>query len=81
MIDYPQPAKDYCFIKYSDSFNGMDKVRLFDSFGCAVNTKTFSVIKYSPEILKITTNELNKGIYFIQIETGQSYLTEKLIIN
>ena len=81
LLVYPQPAKDFCYIKYSNALIETPSIQIFNSYGCVVNANEFSANNYPSNIIKLNTSELGKGIYFIQLKAGQSYFMEKLIIN
>lgn len=72
IIIYPNPTKDYFYIKNKGQNNKLKQVRIFD-----VNGRLVYIGKSNP---KIDVSNLKKGVYFINLELeNQTLLHYKLI--
>lgn len=79
VIVYPNPANKYINIQGNDVLKGEYIISIFDANGNKVqeNSKTFS-LNVAPSII---TENLNPGLYFIQIKNANGFfLTKKLLI-
>jgi hypothetical protein len=73
---YPNPAKESTTLTI-DNLNDNAKVFLNDVQGRVINT--YNVSK-KQNTLKINTNNLTSGVYYIRVITNNSAKTEKLIV-
>lgn len=75
----PNPASDYTSIKLTSNNNYNSTVSIFNSIGSLVSTKNVLVVKGENKIA-LNTSELNTGIYFVCVKSGEALTTKKLII-
>ncbi|MGM0620820.1 MAG: T9SS type A sorting domain-containing protein, partial [Bacteroidota bacterium] len=69
---YPNPATDYITIS-SDEMNG--KLQIIDISG-----KILKVINVTQPAQRVELSGIQPGIYFISLESGNTKVTEKLIV-
>lgn len=67
---FPNPAKGQFTINLSEGLQ-LKKVHIFSQLGQLMQVATSSIIK---------TNNLPKGVYFIQILTNKGKATKKLVV-
>jgi|AntAceMinimDraft_17_1070374.scaffolds.fasta_scaffold00594_15 hypothetical protein len=75
---YPNPAQNYLFVKSTNSNNKEVKIFIYNILGNLVLKKTLLGIFNNP--YKIDLSYLNKGVYFIKVQTNSFFLVNKLII-
>jgi hypothetical protein len=73
---YPNPAKESTTLTI-DNLNNNAQVFLNDVQGRVINTYNVSKEQHT---LKINTNNLTSGVYYIRVITNNSAKTEKLIV-
>lgn len=76
---YPNPAKDNVSIVLNATQKSEGNINLFDMKGAlikSVNTKLVTGIN----AVELSLTDLPKGMYFVQINSNESTLTKKLII-
>jgi hypothetical protein len=69
---YPNPANEFIFI---DGVNPMSKIEMYDAIGKLIITE-----KAISNSIKLNTNNLDEGVYFIRITSNESVLNKKVII-
>ena len=67
---FPNPAQDQFTINLSEGLQ-LKKVHIFNQLGQLLHVATSSTIK---------TNNLPKGVYFVQIITNNGKATKKLLV-
>jgi len=76
---YPNPAKEYIYFRYNDTYTGEVSVKIFDTHGRAV--KSLRVFKSNTILEKqISVTNLNPGVYIFEISFLNSRITNSLII-
>lgn len=74
---YPNPAKDILYIKTNTTLTGSTSIKIIDIQGKQIITKTIdSSVKNS----QLNISSLQKGIYFVKLESQNKVETKKLII-
>jgi len=71
---YPNPAKDYVYIKFNDS--SKKTIQLFDVTGKVVIEQIIS----NDTFLQLNTTAFENGIYFLNITSNNNSITQKIII-
>ena len=77
---YPNPASDHANIHLSLTKETNVDLRVFNMNGEEVLTLARSVFKRGDYNIEINTNDLNKGIYHIVLQTDEGVLDRKMII-
>ena len=72
---YPNPAKGFINISFKNEFSNIAKMHLYDCLGKLCISEILDTQNKT-----INTQNLKKGIYFLQIETQDSFETHKIII-
>lgn len=73
---FPNPAKDYVIIRFSDSHQGKINTRIIDLQGKMVFEKSYAPLKE----ISISTQNLIAGEYLVMIETNDQRSSKKIII-
>lgn len=68
---YPNPSSDYIYLT---SFESIKDVKILDMFGSEQNDVT-----YDANLKRVDITKLQKGVYFVVIETDESTFTRKFI--
>ncbi|HPK06082.1 MAG TPA: T9SS type A sorting domain-containing protein, partial [Bacteroidales bacterium] len=76
---YPNPAIQNVFIEYNITKSGQVKVNISDLSGRSVLQKDFRIINDN-NVLQLDISNLNKGVYLISLDNGESVISNKLII-
>jgi hypothetical protein len=75
---YPNPAKEYVTIQFSEMINMHSVIKFYNSFGQMIKIAQTDEIKNKT----INTSDLSKGIYYITIENNSQIVSSsKLVIN
>ncbi|MEP3838819.1 MAG: T9SS type A sorting domain-containing protein [Algibacter sp.] len=74
---YPNPTKGDLFISYDGAIS-LDKVVVYDISGRLISQNTMS---NSTGLKTISLKSASKGMYFVDMHSGNAVLTKKLIIN
>jgi hypothetical protein len=73
---FPNPAKDQVFIRIKDRMPGQfAEVSIADLNGRIVKSSILN-----PNDQRLTTNDLQPGVYFVKVAEGEKVFTKKLII-
>lgn len=75
---YPNPAKDYFYLK-SKNYYGKAQCILYNSTGQLVLQK--EIVLEENTLVKISTQEQPKGVYYLQITSSEGRFSAKLVIN
>jgi hypothetical protein len=75
---YPNPATNELKINIDSKFKGKLQIRLTDVLGREVKNQTHEKV-FTQEEIKVDLSELNKGIYFIEIEDGKGKQVRKIV--
>jgi hypothetical protein len=75
---YPNPANNFINIKGNFEINA--DISIIDVQGRAVYNKNYTGLQIESEI-KINTNNLKKGVYFVRIKSSNALVTKKIIVN
>ena len=75
---YPSPAKNELFFS-NNSLNGKTTIQIRDVLGFLV--KSVEVQSYKNEIIKLDVSDLKSNIYFVSVQSGGKYFTEKILIH
>jgi hypothetical protein len=73
---YPNPAVNETFVTIENA--GMNTVSLYDMQGRLVNT--MSVDAMSSEQVRLSTEMLNSGVYFVTVSNESTVRTAKLVV-
>lgn len=73
---YPNPANETIHLVYSGSQEGVAVIRLIDVTGKAVYTTTMTQMTSAD----VSVRQLENGTYWMQVETTQGMLTQKLMV-
>ncbi|MDD2889708.1 MAG: C25 family cysteine peptidase [bacterium] len=77
---YPNPVVRSTIISYQIPFNNKVSVELYDLSGRQVKTLVNGEQKAGTYNIKLDTEKLSNGIYFVRLKTGNSKVTGKLIL-
>lgn len=75
---YPNPADDQLSVRFDGSVAGETELNIFDLTGKSVHRRLIRAFENSTEVIDI--RELQAGIYFVSIISGDVKITQKLII-
>ena len=73
---YPNPAVSETFVTISDA--GMNEISVYDMQGRLVNK--MSVVATEGEQVRVSTETLNAGVYFINVNSESATRTAKLVV-
>ncbi|MBS1637768.1 MAG: T9SS type A sorting domain-containing protein [Bacteroidetes bacterium] len=76
---YPNPAADRFKLVIHATSDANAQYSIYDLNGRLMHSETI-VLKSGENILEKETSDLNSGIYFIQVKTGEHTTTKKLIV-
>jgi hypothetical protein len=79
VVIYPNPAKLYCKIKFSNVPNGIYNIQLYNRFGSQLLSQ-FVNTEIQPEY-RISTAELPNGIYFLKVISDDFDVSRRIIVN
>lgn len=75
---WPNPANRFIKVKLLSNHTGKLEVKLFNSFGEVVLDSDVGMV--AQQSFRISTHDLNPGIYLLSIRTELQIVTEKIII-
>jgi len=81
LIIAPNPVKEYLNISFSVAYESETRFQLFNIYGQIVYAKTLGVKQSGEHKIKTNVNFLKKGIYLLQLQTGDYATTQKILIN
>ena len=73
---YPNPAVSETFVTISDA--GMNEISVYDMQGRMVSTVTVAAME--GEQVRVSTEMLNSGVYFISVNSESTVRTAKLVV-
>ena len=73
---YPNPAVSETFVTIANA--GMNEVSVYDMQGRMVGTMNVEAV--AGEQVRISTAELNAGVYFINVKSENAVSTAKLVV-
>jgi len=73
----PNPVDEFIQLSLGDCFDKDFTIKLFDVSGILILEKNIS--HQNQSLLTINTHPLHTGIYFLKIETENSFFTKKII--
>ncbi len=73
---YPNPAKSTIHIRMNNSGNGKSEIAILDLQGRIIKSFTDSENLITQDI-----SDLNSGIYFIQVRSGEQVIQQKLVVS
>lgn len=76
---FPNPASDNVYLKVNSTKNADAKVMIYNSLGSAISEKNITLSEGKNKI-DFNTESLSAGIYFVNIRTGKTTVTRKLVI-
>jgi Secretion system C-terminal sorting domain/Subtilase family len=76
---YPNPGKNLFTIRYNIAGEGLVAIRLSDVNGISLRQWHFSNIQSGEQSQQIELSDLPSGVYFCQLQSGQSLITKKLL--
>ena len=74
ILIYPNPASTYVNISLGSVVNA--NIKIFNTIGQVILNQNYDAVN----TIEINTSEFNTGIYFVEINTGNKIITEKIII-
>ena len=77
---YPNPATSNMSISFELTENSQVEVNIYDVVGAKVRSLDNSSFNQGFHTITTDVSDLKKGMYFIQINTGKSQLTEKVFV-
>src|SRR6185436_3336191 len=77
---YPNPAQDVLNIKFISSKDGAVQLRIIDMIGKTVLSSTRNSVNGS-NLYQLNLSDLNKGIYFIEVNNGIENRIQKIILS
>ncbi len=77
---HPNPASSHSFIKIKSTVTQQGDMRIYNSLGAVVSASKINLVS-GENGLKIPLEDLNTGIYFVEISNGNNSITKKLIVN
>jgi len=76
---YPNPVNDYLFIDYDVLFVKEAKLKIYNSIGSVIFSKT---LEEKQDKLKVPVSEYQNGLYFCSLQIdGKLLNTKKILIN
>jgi hypothetical protein len=76
----PNPAKKACQVMYYIERNSRVKISLIDPYGSTVMRSIEENACPGLHKIVLNTSHLAQGVYFLKVDTGEGYNTEKIII-
>jgi hypothetical protein len=70
---FPNPARDFIEINFINNYS--DEIHLYNQMGKLVMSQ-----KGQGKVNRISTSGLEKGLYFIKIQIGDKFYTQKIMI-
>jgi len=80
VVLYPNPTKDEVFILMDNVDNNSCTVEIYDNTARLIKSESAQLVPHANNILKINTNNIESGIYYINIKTKHTTITRKLIV-
>lgn len=77
---YPNPAKDKLNLQFNSSTEGGVNLNVIDMIGRTV-LNSFRIGNKGMNNFELNTSDLNKGIYFVEVNNGVDREIKKLILN
>lgn len=77
---YPNPGKGNFTLRFSGSSSQNTEITVFDLKGTIVYKNSIEAL-YTNMQLEMDLRKLGSGMYFLQVENGQNYFVEKIIIS
>jgi hypothetical protein len=78
---YPNPVGDVLNISYTLESATSVNIQMMDITGAAVNTKSFNNQSAGKQIVKMDTDGLSNGVYFVKITSGKTTKTKKIVVS
>jgi serine protease AprX len=75
---YPSPTKDRCRLFFNSSGNSKAELRLMNTLGQVVFLKELSLV-HGIQVLEISIPDLNSGVYFVEMVTGDKKFTAPIV--
>jgi hypothetical protein len=76
---YPNPFRNYLNLEMESNCTNRLDVRVYNSLGQLVEIVKNKTLSIGSNVIKINTEELGPGIYFIRLETGDKEESLKLV--
>jgi hypothetical protein len=77
---FPNPFSHSTSIKFNLLKSEKVSIKIFDLNGRLIKTLADNTFEEGEHQVELNADEVNPGIYFLQIQTGQFSKTEKLIV-
>ncbi len=77
---FPNPARHIASISFTLSEFGPVSLKIYDACGRLVQTLIRERLKEGEHTLKLSTENLPQGVYFIELKQGEKRTTEKLLV-
>jgi len=77
---YPNPAKDYVLIKFSDRLNEHYKISLFSNSGNLIKTEKVNPENLADQSFKFRFLEIRSGNYLLKIESEKTVQTITIVV-
>jgi len=76
----PNPFRQYAFIQFSLPENATVKIELFDLSGRKIKTIAEGAFQAGNHELNLSAENMEKGIYFLQLNTGSDIAFQKIAL-
>ena len=77
---FPNPASDFIEIKFTTKSNELVSISIFDMTGKQVLDQSLGAIPNGEQRIKLNVEGLNSGMYFYELQQGNSVITNKFIV-
>ena len=78
---FPNPAQEYVNISLEMAKAGIVELKLINVLGKEVKVIANYSVSFGKNIIKLDTNDLSEGVYYIRVDLENESLTKKLVIN
>ena len=76
---YPNPASEFITIEFANSMGEDTEIRLYDMSGKLVLRQDLGMLPYGNNSIRIELDALTSGLYFYELQSGESISSEKFI--
>ncbi len=77
----PNPANDVCKLSFNLLKPGKTEIVAIDPNGKLMNHLSYPILNAGKQLISISTENWPAGTYFIQVRSGEAFLTRKLIVS
>ncbi len=80
VLAYPNPATEYIAIDFTTRSGEYVTLRVYDMTGKLIIDKALGNLPTGDQHLRINLNGVNSGLYFYELQQGNSLITDKFIV-